>query len=311
MKDTRISRLFGIEFPIVQGGMIWVSGAKLAAAVSEAGGLGLIGSGSMTPELLRAHIRKAKTLTNKPFGVNLPIFNRYSEAMVEVILQERAPIVFTSAGSPKKYTPRFKAAGMKVAHVVSNPVLALKCEAAGVDAVVCEGFEAGGHNGRDELTSFVLIPQVVDSVSVPVIAAGGIGDGRAMLAAFALGAEGVQIGTRFVCASEASCHPNFQQAVIQAGPAATHLVLRSLIPVRLIENEFCRRVMKQERDGADDQALLNELGQGRSRLGMFEGDLNEGELEIGQISATIKEVKPAAEIMQDLVSGYHTAKAAL
>ncbi|RJO68937.1 MAG: nitronate monooxygenase [Myxococcales bacterium] len=311
MRRTRVNELFGIEHPIVQAGMIWVSGAKLAAAAAEAGALGLIGAGSMTPELLRAQIRKARTLTARPFGVNLPIFHRYAEEMVPIILEEGVRIVFTSAGSPKKYTPTFKAAGIVVAHVVSTPELAKKCEDAGVDAVVAEGFEAGGHNGRDELTTMVLVPQAVDAVKLPVIAAGGIGDGRAMAAAFALGAEGVQVGSRFVCAAESSAHAAFKAKVVEAGSTDTFLVLKPIVPVRLIKNSFCRRVLDIEAAGADKEKLSELLGRGRARLGMLDGDVEEGELEIGQVSGLIRDVAPAAEIVRRLVEECRAAIASL
>ncbi len=311
MKKTRVCDLFGIEYPIVQGGMIWVSGGKLAAAVSEAGALGLIGAGSMDADLLRRHIRKAKTLTEKPFGVNLPIFQPHAESMIPVILEEGVRIVFTSGGSPKKYTRTFKDAGARVAHVTSTPELAVKCADAGVDAVVVEGFEAGGHNGRDELTTFTLVPRTADLVDIPVIAAGGIGDGRGVAAAMALGAEGVQVGSRFVCAREASAHPAFQNEVLKARGDDTFLVLKSLIPVRLIRNAFRLRVEEAERAGADRETLSGLLGRGRSRLGMLEGNIEEGELEIGQVAGLIHEIQPAARIVNDLVSGARKAMESL
>jgi len=304
MRRTRVCELFGIDYPIIQAGMIWVSGGRLASAASEAGALGLIGAGSMTPELLRHHIRKARSLTAKPFGVNLPILYRHAEEMVPIILEEKIPVVFTSGGSPKTYTRRFKDAGCVVVHVTSTPTLARKCEDAGVDAVVAEGFEAGGHNGRDELTSFVLIPQVVDAVKIPVIAAGGIADGRGVAAAIALGADGVQVGSRFVASEEASCHPDFKKAVLNAGSEDTFLVLKSLVPVRLIKNDFCRRAMDAETRGARKESLSELLGHGRAQLGMYDGDLAEGELEIGQVSGMINEILPAAEIIHRLREGY-------
>lgn len=300
MLKNRVTELFGIEVPIIQGGMIWTSGARLAAAVSEAGGLGLIGAGSMTPELLRAQIHKARSLTGRPFGVNLPIFQPNAESCVAVILEERVPVVFTSGGSPKVYTETFKKAGCVVAHVTSTPALALKCEQAGVDAVVCEGFEAGGHNGRDELTTMALVPQVADALSIPVIAAGGIADGRGMAAAFALGAEGVQVGSRFAASVEAGCHANFKQAIVQAGATDTVLVLKSIVPVRLIKNEFCLRVLAAEAEGHNREAMSALLGRGRSRLGMLEGDCAEGELEIGQVAGMIRDIRPAGEILREM-----------
>ena len=311
MKHTRINDLFGIRYPIIQAGMIWVSGAKLAAAAAEAGALGLIGAGSMDPALLRSQIRKAFSLTDKPFGVNLPIFYRHSEEMIPVIIEEGVRIVFCSGGSPKKYTGRFKDAGCTVVHVTTTPVLAKKCEDAGVDAVVCEGFEAGGHNGRDEITTLVLVPQVADAVDIPVIAAGGIGDGRGIAAAFALGAEGVQVGSRFVCAEEASSHAAFKEAVVKAGIEDTFLVLKSLIPVRLIKNGFCERLMEAEKRCATQEELLEILGFSRAQLGMHDGDTQEGELEIGQIAGLIRDIRPAAEIVGDMVEGYGKAVAAL
>ncbi|MCX7636193.1 MAG: nitronate monooxygenase, partial [Syntrophales bacterium] len=254
--------------------MIWVSGWRLAAAVAQAGGLGLIGAGSMTPELLRLHIGKIKgQVGTEGWGVNLPLFFKYAAEMVEVILEEGVPIVFTSGGSPKKYTHRLKERGVKVAHVTSTPALAAKCEEAGVDAVVVEGFEAGGHNGRDELTTMVLVPQAVDATSLPVIAAGGIYDGRGMAAALCLGAEAVQIGTRFAATREASAHERFKEAIVNAGPTDTFLVLKKLIPARVIKNEWYRRIDEAERRGATEEELLSLIGEGRTRLGMFEGDL--------------------------------------
>jgi enoyl-[acyl-carrier protein] reductase II len=306
-----VTELFGIEVPIIQGGMIWTSGARLAAAVSEAGGLGLIGAGSMTPDFLREQIHKARTLTQRAVGVNLPIFQPNAEGCVQVILDEHVPIVFTSGGSPKVYTQTFKSAGCKVAHVTSTPQLAVKCEQAGVDAVVCEGFEAGGHNGRDEITTMALVPQVVDAVSIPVIAAGGIADGRGMAAALALGAEGVQVGSRFAASVEASCHDNFKQAIVGAGPTDTFLVLKPLVPVRLIKNEFCTRVLQAESAGAAREEFSRMLGRGRSRLGMLEGDIVEGELEIGQVSGMIRDIQPAGKIVHDMMLGCRAVLARL
>ncbi len=305
MKKNRVCELFGIEYPIIQGGMIWVSGWKLAVGAAKAGILGLIGAGSMTPDLLREHIRKAKDAApNAPWGVNLPIFFQYAEEMANVILEEGVKIVFTSGGSPKKFTSTFKEHGIKVAHVASTPMLAKKCEDAGVDAVVVEGFEAGGHNGRDEITTMVLVPQSADLVSIPLIAAGGIYNGRTMAAAFALGAEGVQIGTRFVATEESSAHPNFKQALIQAGPTDTRLLLKKLIPVRVIMNEWAKKIAEAEANGASDEELLALLGEKRARIGMFEGDLAEGELEIGQASGAINEIKPIATVVSEIVAEF-------
>lgn len=307
MIETRITELFGVEYPIIQGGMIWVSGAKLAAAVSEAGGLGLIGAGSMRPDLLRAQIKKAKSLTDKPFGVNIPLLYKYAVDMIDIVIEEGVKIVFTSAGSPKFFTAKLKEKGIRVAHVCSTPALAKKCEGYGVDAVVCEGFEAGGHNGREEISTMVLIPQCVDAVEVPVIAAGGIADGRGILAAMALGADGVQVGSRFVATEEASCHESFKNAVINASPGDTMLVMKQLVPVRLLKNQFCQRVLQAEAEGADSAVLAELLGQGRARKGMMEGDMNEGELEIGQVSGTIKQILSAKRIVSDMVKEYGLA----
>ena len=304
MKRTRINELFDIEFPIIQGGMIWVSGSELAAAVSGAGGLGLLGAGSMTEEELSCEIRRCAELTDRPFGVNLPVFNPRADQLVDIIIDEGVRIVFSSGGSPKRFTDRFKQEGIKVAHVCSTPSLAAKCEAAGVDAVVCEGFEAGGHNGRDELTSMVLVPQTVDAVSIPVIAAGGIADGRGVAAALMLGAEGVQIGSRFAATQEASGHQAFKDAIIEADATDTQLVLKSLIPVRLIKNAFCMRVFKAEQEGVERERLSEMLGRGRSQLGMQNGDISEGELEIGQVAGLLHDIPSAAQVVRDLVEGY-------
>ena len=278
---NRLTDLLGIEVPVIQGGMVWCAGARLAAAVSEAGGLGLIGSGSMEPELLRAQIRKARTLTARPFGVNVPLIHRHAAANLEVALAEGVRILFTSAGTPKKVVPRCKEAGATVFHVVSHPELARKCEQAGVDGVVAEGFEAGGHDGREELTTLALVPLVVDAVSVPVVAAGGIADGRGMAAALALGASGVQVGTVFLATPESSAHPAFKQAIVDAPPEATRLVLKKAIPVRLLANPLRARIEEAEARGAGLEELLNLIGEGRPRRGMRDGDLDEGELEVG------------------------------
>ncbi|MBI5525337.1 MAG: nitronate monooxygenase [Deltaproteobacteria bacterium] len=299
MYKTRVTELFGIEHPIIQGGMIWVAGWKLAVAVAEGGGLGLIGAGSMTPAILREHVRKAKAARpGGGWGVNLPIFGSVAADTLAVLLEEGVKVIFTSGGSPKLYTRMFKDAGMTVAHVTSTPTLAVKCEDAGVDAVVVEGFEAGGHNGRDELTTMVLVPQAVDAVKVPVIAAGGIYDGRGMAAALAMGAAGVQIGTRFVATAESSGHEAFKKAVVDASPTGTFLVLRKLIPVRVIKNEWAARMMKAEARGADDDELLEILGAKRNRLGMFEGDVKEGELEIGQAAGAVRDIPSATDLVR-------------
>ena len=305
-KSAQTCALFGTKYPIVQGGMVWVSGGKLAAAVSEAGGLGLIGAGSMKPDLLRLHIAKAKQLTARPFGVNLPLLYHGVEEQLRVALDGGVRIFFTSAGSPKKFTSFLKKEGCKVVHVTSSPELAKKCEDAGVDAVVAEGFEAGGHNGRDELTTMVLIPLVVDTVNIPVIAAGGIGDGRAMAAALALGASGVQVGSRFAATIESSAHDEFKRAIVAAGPSSTMLAMKKLVPVRLLKNKFYEEVLKLEDKCASTEELSQLLGKGRAKAGMLDGDLVEGELEIGQISALIQDVPSAGEIVQRLMNEFET-----
>ncbi len=307
--DNRITRLFGIQYPIIQAGMIWASGWKLASAVSNAGGLGLIGAGSMYPAILREHIQKCKAATNKPYGVNLPLLYPDIDQHVAVILEEKVPIVFTSAGNPKTWTAKLKEAGIKVVHVVSSAKFAKKSEDAGVDAVVAEGFEAGGHNGREETTTMCLIPSVHKAISIPLIAAGGIGSGRAMLAAMALGAQGVQIGSRFVCTPEASSHQNFKEAVITAGEGDTMLSLKDLTPVRLLKNHFFQQVQEAEAACASKADLEDLLGRARAKRGMSEGDLIEGELEIGQVSATINAIKPAAEVVAEIWSDFRTAAA--
>lgn len=303
--QNRVTQLFGIKYPIIQAGMIWCSGWRLAAAVSNAGGLGIIGSGSMYPEVLREHIQKCKAATDKPFAVNVPMLYPDIDKHMQIIIEEKVPIVFTSAGNPKTWTPMLKQNGIKVVHVVSSAKFAKKSEDAGVDAIVAEGFEAGGHNGREETTTLCLIPQVVESVKIPVIAAGGIGTGKSMLAAMALGAEGVQIGSRFVASEESSAHPNFKQVVINANEGDTILTLKALTPVRLIKNEFYKRVEEAQARCASVEELKEILGRARAKKGMFEGDLVEGELEIGQISALIKEIKPAAEIVKEIVEEYN------
>jgi enoyl-[acyl-carrier protein] reductase II len=298
--ENRITKLFNIELPIIQAGMVWASGWELASAVSNAGGLGVIGAGSMYPEVLKMHIQKTKTATSKPFAVNLPMLYPDLQAHIDIIIAEKVPIVFTSAGNPKTWTPILKAAGCIVVHVVSSALFALKAEAAGCDAIVAEGFEAGGHNGREETTSMVLIPMVHKAVNIPVIAAGGIATGAQMLAAFALGAEAVQIGSRFVCSLEASSHLNFKNAIIAAKEGDTSLGLKSLAPVRLLKNNFANNILTFEKSGATKEQLATQLGKGRSKKGMFEGDMEQGELEIGQVSAMIDEIMPAADIVKEI-----------
>jgi enoyl-[acyl-carrier protein] reductase II len=280
--------------------MVWASGWELASAVSNAGGLGIIGAGSMYPEVLRTHIQKTKAATTKPFAVNLPMLYPDLQAHINIIIEEKVPIVFTSAGNPKIWTASLKAAGCIVVHVVSSAQFALKAEAAGCDAVVAEGFEAGGHNGREETTTMVLIPMVHKAVKIPVIAAGGIANGAQMLAAFALGAEAVQIGSRFVCSKEASSHIHFKNAIIESKEGATELGLKSLAPVRLLKNKFANEILAFEKQGASKEALAERLGKGKAKLGMFEGDMENGELEIGQVTAMIDSIQPAAEIVKEI-----------
>lgn len=308
---NKITKIFGIKYPIIQGGMIWCSGWELASAVSNAGGLGLIGSGSMHPEILSEHIRKTKLHTDKPFGVNVPLIYPEIEKIIKIIIDEKVPIVFTSAGNPKKFTSILKSKGIKVAHVVSNTFFAKKSEAAGVDAVVAEGFEAGGHNGREETTTMALIPNVTKKISIPLIAAGGIASGKAMLAAMALGADGVQIGSRFVTSEESSAHTNFKQAILNAGEGHTTLLLKKLIPVRLINNDFAGQVKEAESEGSTKEELTELLGQGKAKLGMFDGDVLQGELEIGQVSAQIHEILSAKEIIEDIVKEFRFEKQAI
>lgn len=303
-----INRLFNIQHPIVQGGMIWCSGWELASAVSNAGGLGLIGSGSMYPEVLRTHIRKCKQATTKPFGVNVPLLYPDIEEHMNVIVEEGVKIVFTSAGNPKTWTSYLKDRGITVAHAVSNVKFALKCQEAGVDAIVAEGFEAGGHNGREETTTLVLIPQVREAVTLPLIAAGGIGSGQAIAAAIALGADGVQIGSRFVATHESSAHINFKNSVVGAKEGDTSLTLKQLTPVRLIKNTFYKQVDDLEKKGGSVGELADLLGRGRAKKGMFEGDLEEGELEIGQVSASINRIQSAQEVFDELLAGVETAR---
>jgi enoyl-[acyl-carrier protein] reductase II len=299
-----ITNLFGIKYPIIQGGMIWVSGWKLASAVSNAGGLGLIGSGSMYPEVLREHIQKCKQATDKPFGVNVPMLYPQIEEIMDIIVEEGVKIVFTSAGNPKTWTSFLKEKGITVVHVVSSVKFALKSEAAGVDAVVCEGFEAGGHNGREETTTFTLIPMVKEQVNIPVIAAGGIGSGRGMLAAMVLGADGVQVGSRFAATIESSAHHNFKQTIVDVKDGDTHLTLKELAPVRLVKNQFYHQVQELYQKGPTVEEIKELLGRARAKKGMFEGDLDNGELEIGQIAGLIHEIKPAKEVLEDIVAEF-------
>lgn len=302
--QNRITDLFGINYPIIQAGMIWCSGWRLASAVSNAGGLGLLGSGSMYPDVLREQIQKCKAATDKPFGVNVPMLYPDIDKHMEIIAEEGVKIVFTSAGNPKTWTAWLKERGITVVHVVSNVKFACKAAAAGVDAIVAEGFEAGGHNGREEITTLCLIPQVRAAVDIPILAAGGIGTGAGMMAAMALGADGVQIGSRFVATFESSAHDNFKQSVVNADEDATRLTLKALTPVRLIQNPFYLKVKELESRGASAEEFANLLGRGRAKKGMFEGDLIEGELEIGQISGLISNIKSAAEIVAELVQEY-------
>jgi enoyl-[acyl-carrier protein] reductase II len=295
-----IQQLFKIQYPIIQAGMVWCSGWELASAVSNAGGLGIIGAGSMYPDVLREQIRKCKQATKHPFGVNIPLLYPDIQDLMNIVVEEGVKIVFTSAGNPATWTPFLKEKGITVVHVIANTKFALKAVESGVDAIVAEGFEAGGHNGREETTTLCLIPMIREAVQVPLIAAGGIASGKAMLAAFALGADGVQIGSRFAVAEESSAHENFKNAIIQAHEGDTKLSLKSLTPVRLLKNEFALKVAEAEQKGASKEALAELLGRSRAKKGMFEGDLAEGELEIGQVSAMLEKVQPAAEILQEI-----------
>jgi enoyl-[acyl-carrier protein] reductase II len=305
--NNRITTLFNIQYPLIQAGMIWCSGWKLASAVSNAGGLGIIGSGSMYPEVLDEHITKCKAATNKPFGVNLPLLYPDIDKHVATIIKHKVPIVFTSAGNPKIWTDILKKEGIVVVHVVSSVKFALKAEESGVDAIVAEGFEAGGHNGRDETTTLCLIPMVCEKVKIPVIAAGGIGTGRGMLAAMTLGAEGVQIGSRFVTTAESSAHNSFKKAVVEAKEGDTQLTLKELTPVRLLKNGFFNEVQNAYANGAKTEELNELLGRGRAKKGMFEGDMNEGELEIGQIAGLIHSIKPAADVVSEIITEFRLA----
>lgn len=305
---NKITELFNIQYPIIQGGMIWVSGWKLASAVSNAGGLGLIGAGSMYPEVLKEHIKKCKKTTKKPFGVNLPLLYPQIDELIDIIIEEKVKIVFTSAGNPSKWTQFLKSKGIIVVHVVSSVKFALKAVSAGVDAIVCEGFEAGGHNGREETTTFTLIPQVKDCIKIPLIAAGGIGSGRGMLAAMVLGADGVQIGSRFAATEESSAHDNFKQKILAVNDGDTHLTLKELAPVRLIKNKFFNEIQALYQNNPTQDQLKDLLGRARAKKGMFQGDLENGELEIGQIAGIIHSIKPAKEVLENIVKEFEQVK---
>ncbi|PWL37537.1 nitronate monooxygenase [Flagellimonas aquimarina] len=311
MSRNRITQLFGIKYPIVQGGMIWASGWRLASAVSNAGGLGLLGAGSMYPDVLKEHIDKCKKATDKPFGINIPMLYPNIEELMQIIVSSGVKIVFTSAGNPKTWTAFLKKHGITVVHVVSSVKFALKAQDAGVDAIVAEGFEAGGHNGRDETTTMVLIPSVKEKINIPLIAAGGIATGQAMLAAMVLGADGVQLGSRFAASEEGSSHDLFKKEIVAAREGDTHLTLKELAPVRLLKNKFYEDIQKAYAQGASAEDLKALLGRARAKRGMFEGDLVEGELEIGQVSGLIHEIKPVVEIMNNLVAEFNKAKEAV
>ena len=311
MNKNKVTRLFGIEYPIIQAGMVWASGWRLASAVSNVGGLGLIGAGSMYPEVLREHIQKCKKATQKPFGVNVPLLYPDIDQLMEVIVGEKVPIVFTAAGNPKLWTEYLKSHGCTVVHVVSSVKFALKAQDCGVDAIVAEGFEAGGHNGREETTTLTLIPLVKKAINIPLIAAGGIGSGPAMLAVMALGADGIQVGSRFVATNEASSHSNFKEEVLKANQGATVLTLKELTPVRMMKNPFYQKINQLYESGATTQELKDALGRGRAKKGMFEGDLIEGELEIGQVAAQIESIIPAADVVKEFVNTYNSTLDAL
>jgi enoyl-[acyl-carrier protein] reductase II len=300
-----ITQLLGIRYPIIQAGMVWASGWRLASAVSNAGGLGLLGAGSMYPEVLREHIQKCKKASNKPFGVNVPLLYPDIDKLMEIIVEEKVSIVFTAAGNPKLWTEHLKSHGCTVVHVVSSVKFALKAQDCGVDAIVAEGFEAGGHNGREETTTMTLIPLVKKAIQIPLIAAGGICSGESMLAAIALGAEGVQVGSRFVATPEASSHSNFKEEILKAEQGATILTLKELTPVRMMKNPFYKKIQNLYQNGASVEELSSALGRGRAKKGMFEGDLSEGELEIGQVAAQINSIKPAAEVVQEFIEIYN------
>jgi enoyl-[acyl-carrier protein] reductase II len=306
--QNKITKLFNIKYPLIQAGMVWVSGYKLASAVSNSGGLGLIGAGSMYPDILREHIQKCKKATKNPFGVNIPLFYPDLEEILQIIIEEKVKIVFTSAGNPKLFTSFLKSHGITVVHVVSSVKFALKSEEAGVDVIVAEGFEAGGHNGREETTTFTLIPMVKEKISIPLIAAGGIASGRGMLAAMVLGADGVQIGSRFVASEESSAHINFKNTVVETEDGGTQLTLKELTPVRLIKNDFYKRVLDLYRQNPSIEQLKELLGRARAKKGMFEGDMENGELEIGQIAGLIHQIKPAAEIVDEIISELNRVK---
>ncbi|WP_316806062.1 NAD(P)H-dependent flavin oxidoreductase [Pedobacter agri] len=299
-----ICKLFNIKYPIIQAGMVWCSGWKLASAVSNAGGLGIIGAGSMYPEVLREHIQKCKRATDKPFGVNIPLLYPNIQEIINVVLEEDIKIVFSSAGNPATWTKILKEKGIRVVHVIANTKFALKAEEAGVDAIVAEGFEAGGHNGREETTTLCLIPMIKAAVTIPVIAAGGIGSGKSMLAAFALGADAVQVGSAFAVAEESSAHPSFKNKIISSAEGDTKLAMKKLVPVRLLKNEFADAIARAEEEGADRTELTELLGRARAKLGMFEGDMENGELEIGQVSAMLDRIKPAKEILKEIWQEY-------
>ena len=305
--ENPICKLFGIRYPIIQAGMIWASGWRLASAVSKSGGLGLIGAGSMYPEVLREHIKKCKAATQKPFGVNVPLLYPDIDKLMKIIVEEEVPIVFTAAGNPKLWTSYLKDNNCTVAHVVSSVKFALKAEECGVDAIVAEGFEAGGHNGREETTTMTLIPLIKKSITIPLIAAGGIGSGEAMLASMALGAEAVQVGSRFVATPEASSHPKFKEEIIKAEQGSTVLTLKELTPVRLIKNQFYEKIISLYENGSSIEELRKALGRGRAKRGMFEGDLVEGELEIGQVSAQIEKIIPASEIIEEFIIAFNNS----
>lgn len=305
---NKIATLFNIKYPVIQGGMIWVSGYKLASAVSNAGGLGLIGAGSMYPNVLREHIQKCKKATDKPFGVNVPMLYPDIEKIMDIIIEEGVKIVFTSAGNPKTWTAFLKEKGITVVHVVSSVKFALKAEAAGVDAVVCEGFEAGGHNGREETTTFTLIPMVKEQLKIPVIAAGGIGTGRGMLAAMVLGADAVQIGSRFAATEESSAHQNFKNTIVGVKDGDTQLTLKELAPVRLVKNKFYQEIQELYHRNPTIEEIKELLGRARAKKGMFEGDLENGELEIGQIAGLIHQIKPAKDVLNEIITEFNTVK---
>lgn len=306
--QNRVTELFHIKYPIIQAGMIWNSGWRLASAVSNSGGLGLLGAGSMYPEVLREHIQKCKKATDKPFGVNVPMLYPDIDKIIDIIIEEGVKIVFTSAGNPKTYTSKLKENGITVVHVVSSVKFALKAQEAGVDAVVAEGFEAGGHNGREETTTFTLIPMVKEQLKIPLIAAGGIATGKGMLAAMVLGADGVQVGSRFVASDEASSHRAFKQMVVDAKEGDTQLTLKELAPVRMLKNKFFESVIQLYSTNPTKEDLIKHLGRARAKRGMFEGDLEEGELEIGQIAGLIHDIKPAAQILKDILEEFEIAK---